>query len=232
MDFDSFRVLTFDCYGTLIDWEAGILNAMRTILAEHGKNPSGEEILALFGTLESHIEASGYRPYRDVLAMVVDGFGEALRFEPSTEERTALAESVPDWEPFDDTVVALRALGERYRLAVISNIDDDLFRASAARLGVEFDEVVTAEQVGSYKPSLKNFHVAFERLGHGPDGILHVAQILYHDIAPACTLGLRNVWINRRKEKKGHGATSPATATPDLEVANLISLSTLVCRTN
>ena len=128
--------------------------------------------------------------------------------------------------------MALRALGERYRLAVISNIDDDLFRASAARLGVEFDEVVTAEQVGSYKPSLKNFHVAFERLGHGPDGILHVAQSLYHDIAPACTLGLRNVWINRRKEKKGHGATSPATATPDLEVANLTALSTLMCPNN
>ena len=118
------------------------------------------------------------------------------------------------------------------RLAIISNIDDDLFRASTVRLGSEFDEVVTAEQVGSYKPSLKNFHVAFERLGHGPDGILHVAQSLYHDIAPASMLGLRNVWINRRKEKQGHGATGPGTATPDLEVANLISLSTLACPTN
>ena len=232
MDFDSFRVLTFDCYGTLIDWETGILNAMRTILAEHGKNTSDEEILALFGTLESQIEATAYRPYRDVLAMVVDGFGEALEFKPSATERAALAKSIRDWEPFEDTVVALGSLGERYRLAIISNIDDDLFRASTVRLGIEFDEVVTAEQVGSYKPSLKNFHVAFERLGHGPDGILHVAQSLYHDIAPASMLGLRNVWINRRKEKQGHGATSPATATPDLEVANLISLSTLACRTN
>ena len=228
MNFDSFRVLTFDCYGTLIDWETGIVNAMRPILAGHGKGLPEEEILALFGTLESQIEASGYWPYRDVLAMVVDGFGEALGFKPSAGERAALAESIRNWTPFDDTVVALKAFGETRRLAVISNIDDDLFRASAVRLGVEFDEVVTAEQIGSYKPSLKNFQVAFERLGHGPDGILHVAQSLYHDIAPACALGLRNVWINRRKSKNGFGEAGSATAKPDLEVPNLMALSTLM----
>ena len=228
MNFDSFQVLTFDCYGTLIDWEAGIVNAMQPILERHGKGPPEEGILALFGALEAQIEAFGYRPYREVLAMVVDGFGEALGFKPSAGERTALAESVRDWTPFDDTVVALKAFGESRRLAVISNIDDDLFRASAVRLGVEFDEVVTAEQVGSYKPSLKNFQVAFERLGHGPDGILHEAQSLYHDIAPACALGLRNVWINRRKSKKGSGAAGSATAKPDLEVPNLMALSTLM----
>jgi 2-haloacid dehalogenase len=222
------RVLTFDCYGTLIDWEAGILMAMRPILEEHGKCPPDEEVLGLFGTLEARIESSGYRPYREVLAGVVDGFGETLGFEPSAGERTALAESVENWPPFADTVVALRAFGGKYRLAVISNIDDDLFQASSARLGVEFDEVVTAEQVGCYKPSLKNFQVAFERLGHGPDGILHVAQSLYHDIAPARALGLRNVWVNRRAEKKGPGATSGATAKPDLEVPDLMALSSLM----
>ena len=154
--------------------------------------------------------------------------GRPLGFQPSAGERTALAESVEDWPPFDDTVAALKSFAGRYRLAVISNIDDDLFRASRARLGVEFDEVVTAEQVGSYKPSLKNFQVAFERLGHGPDGILHVAQSLYHDIAPARALGLSSVWVNRRAEKTGPGATARATVQPDLEVPDLMALSTLM----
>ena len=200
---------------------------MRPILEGHDRRPAEEDILTLFGALEADIEASGYRSYREVLAKVVDGFGEALGFHPSADERFALAESVEDWPPFDDSVAALRAFGGRYRLAVISNIDDDLFRASRARLGVEFDEVVTAEQVGSYKPSLRNFQVAFERLGHGPDGVLHVAQSLYHDIAPARALGLPSVWVNRRA-KKGPGATAGATAKPDLEVPDLMALSALM----
>lgn len=228
MSFDAFEWITFDCYGTLIDWESGILSAMGAILDAHDRRVPDDEILTLFGEVESRVEAGEYRRYRDILAGVVSGFGEALGFEPTREQVSALASSVGDWPVFPDTVTALRALATKYELAVISNVDDDLFVGSARRLGVELDEVVTAERVGSYKPSLANFRFAFDRLGCGPDGILHVAQSLYHDIAPARELGLACVWVNRRKGREGPGATAPATAQPDLEVPDLESLVNLM----
>lgn len=228
MNFDAFDSLTFDCYGTLIDWESGILAALQPILVGHGLTLEDGEVLAIFGRSESAVEAEEYRPYREILAEVVDDFGEALGFKPSAEERGSLAESISEWPLFGDTVDALQALKSRYRLAVISNIDDDLFAHSAQQLGVEFDEVVTAQQVRSYKPSLENFSAAFERLGHGPDGILHVAQSLYHDIGPARELGLSCVWVNRRAGKTGSGATAAARAEPDLEVPDLETLTMLM----
>ena len=228
MNFGSFDWLTFDCYGTLIDWESGILAALRPLLLRHGVAIDDEETLGLFASVESSVEADRYRPYREILAEVVDGFGRELNFAPSDSDRESLAESVIDWPPFADTVQALETLKGRYRLAVISNIDDDLFAHSERKLGVEFDEVVTAQQVGSYKPSLENFSVAFRRLGRGPDGILHIAQSLYHDIAPARLLGLSCVWVNRRAGKTGPGATAPATAEPDLEVPDLKTLTELM----
>ncbi len=228
MQFETFEWLTFDCYGTLIDWESGILSAMRAILDSHDRRVPDDEILTLFGEVESRVETGEYRPYRDVLAGVVSGFGAALGFEPTQEQVSALALSVGDWPIFPDTVAALTALKTRYKLAVISNVDDDLFAGSCRRLGVQLDEVVTAERVGSYKPSLANFRFAFDRLGLGPDGILHVAQSLYHDIAPARELGLACVWVNRRALRKGPGATASATADPDLEVPDLESLVMLM----
>ena len=228
MNFDAFDCITFDCYGTLIDWESGILSALRPVLTDHGVTVEDEEVLALFGTIESSVEAAGYRPYREILCEVVRGFGEALGFMPSGPERESLAESIRDWPLFADTADALGALKKRYRLAVVSNIDDDLFAHSAHKLGVDFDEVVTAQQVGSYKPSLEHFSVAFGRLGHGPERILHVAQSLYHDIGPARELGLSCVWVNRRVGKAGAGATAPATAEPDLEVPDLETLTMLM----
>ena len=120
MNFDSPRVLTFDCYGTLIDWEAGIVSAMRPILEGHDKCPAEEDILTLFGALEADIEASGYRPYREVLAKVVDGFGEALGFQPSADQRFALAESVEDWPPFDDSVALLIGLDRRLLFRILA----------------------------------------------------------------------------------------------------------------
>ncbi len=228
MRFDAFDWLTFDCYGTLIDWESGILSALQPLLAGHGVTIDDDEVLSLFGKVESSVEAERYRPYREILCEVVDGFGEALGFTPSGSERESLAESVREWPPFADSVDALAALKSRYRLAVISNIDDDLFAHSAQKFGVDFDEVVTAQQVGSYKPSLENFSVAFGRLGQGPEGILHVAQSLYHDIGPARELGLSCVWVNRRVGKMGSGATAPASAEPDLEVPDLETLTLLM----
>ena len=227
LDFAAFEVVTFDCYGTLIDWETGIRRSMGRILLAHERETPDEEILQRFAQLESDIQAGPYKPYREVLSDVVDGFGRAMGFQPSSEERSALADSIASWIPFVDTVPALRALGSRYRLAVISNIDDDLFLGSARQLGIDFDQVVTAQQLGSYKPALRNFQIAFDRLGVPPDRILHVAQSLFHDVAPANELGLSSVWVNRRSGRTGPGATAPSDAQPDLEVPNLAALADL-----
>ena len=226
LDFDRFTHLSFDCYGTLIDWERGILAALRPVLDHHGVALPDEQALELYGELESAAEAGPYRPYRDLLATVVDGFGERLGFVPTADERASLAASVGDWPPFPDTVAALRVLAERFQLVILSNIDDDLFVGSARRLEVPFAAVITAQQVGSYKPDPRNFYTLLERVG-APDRLLHVAQSLFHDIAPANALGLDTVWINRRHDRPGAGATPPATARPDLEAPDLATLARL-----
>ena len=228
MKLSSFEVLTFVCYGTLIDWESGILRAVQRVLAAHGRELPPAEILERFARFESTIQTGSYRTYRDVLSRVVDEFGRDLGFAPSPEERASLPESIARWAPFDDTVPALRVLAARYRLAVISNVDDDLFAFSERRLGVEFDEVVTAQQVGGYKPAARNFELALERLGLPIDSILHVAQSLFHDIAPAKRLGFAAVHVNRVSPHGGSGATMPVNARPDLEVRDLETLAKMV----
>ncbi|HEY8290915.1 MAG TPA: haloacid dehalogenase type II [Thermomicrobiales bacterium] len=227
LDFDRFTHLTFDCYGTLIDWERGILAALRPVLDHHGIALSDDAALEHFGAYESAAERGPYRRYLDVLATVMDGFGARFGFMPSADERAALAASVGDWPPFPDTVEALQSLGRRFRLVILSNIDDDLFAGSAKHLGVAFAAVITAEQVGSYKPDPRNFRALIERLDVAPDRILHVAQSLFHDIAPANALGLTTVWVNRRHDRPGSGATPPATARPDLEVPDMRTLAQL-----
>lgn len=227
-DFDRFTYLTFDCYGTLIDWERGILAALRPVLDRHGMTIADDAALALYGELESAAERGPYRPYRAVLAAVMDGFGERLGFAPTDAERAALAASVGDWPPFEDSVAALRALAGRFRLVILSNIDDDLFALSTRHLAVPFAAVVTAQQVGAYKPDPRNFRALLARLDTAPDRVLHVAQSLFHDIAPAHALGLTTVWVNRRHDRPGSGATPPATARPDLEVPDLRTLARLV----
>ena len=228
LDFDRYSHLTFDCYGTLIDWERGILAALRPILDRHGLAPTDDQVLELYGELEAAAEGGPYQPYRAVLAAVVDGFGARLGFAPSPEEREALAASVGAWPPFPDTIEALQSLAQRHRLVILSNIDDDLFAGSARQLGVEFAAVITAQQVGSYKPDRRNFRFALERLGVPADQVLHVAQSLYHDIVPAKDIGLTTVWVNRRHDRPGSGATPPATAQPDLEVPDLRTLARYV----
>jgi 2-haloacid dehalogenase len=197
------------------------------VLDRHGIAIADDAALELYGELESAEERGPYRAYRDLLATVMDGFGERLGFVPSADERAALAVSVGDWPPFPDTVEALRALTDRFRLVILSNIDDDLFALSARHLGVAFAAVVTAQQVGSYKPDPRNFRTLLARLGTTPDRVLHVAQSLFHDIAPANALGLTTVWVNRRHDRPGSGATPPATARPDLEVPDLRTLARL-----
>lgn len=222
---DTIEILTFDCYGTLIDWEAGLLDALRPILDRRALHPDGERVLELYAREEAEIEAGPYRPYREVLRGVLIAIGQELGFEPTGEEIADFAGSVTRWPPFPDSSAALVRLGRRYRLGVISNVDDDLFAASARRLGIRFDWVITAEQVGAYKPDRRNFLAAFERIGCPRDRILHVAQSLYHDIAPASALGLATAWINRRHDRTGSGATPPASARADLVFTDLLGLA-------
>jgi len=224
LNFDDFEVLTFDCYGTLIDWESGIWEALRPVLANHRIKIRIDRALELYGELESEAERGEYHEYKAVLQTVLEGLGSRLGFAPTQMELQHFSESVKDWPAFPDSARALQALKKKYKLAIISNIDDDLFVFSAQRLQIPFDWVITAQQAKSYKPSLTNFRLAFERIGLPGNKILHVAQSLYHDVVPAKALGLSTVWINRRHTKGGFGATPPAQAQPDLEIPDLQTL--------
>ncbi len=224
----DYEFLTFDCYGTLIDWETGLLRALGTVLRAHlAEIPPDDKLLDLYAAIEAKIEAGPYRSYRQVLEQVVREFGARLGFVPSPQETSALPESLPTWPPFPDTVAALGRLARRYKLAVISNVDDDLFAGTARQLGVPFTAVITAQQARSYKPSLHNFRLALERLNAPASNIVHVAQSLFHDVAPARQLGLATVWVNRRKGKAGSGATPASDAEPDLAVPDLKTLADL-----
>ncbi len=225
LDFSRFQVLTFDCYGTLIDWETGIFAALRPILAAHKKQLSDSELLEMYGELEAAAEGGDFRPYREVLKSVVRGLGQRLDFTPTEYEVRSLPESVAEWGPFSDTVAALRKLHARYKLAVISNIDDDLFVASARKLQVTFDSVTTARQARCYKPNVKIFNMALERIGVPREQVLHAGQSIYHDVIPAKSLGLATVWVNRPSPRPGSGAAKAAAGQPDLEVGNLATLA-------
>ncbi len=227
MNFAPFTVLTFDCYGTLIDWEAGILAGLRSVLMPRRIHTPDDELLGLFGELEAPIQYGAFRSYRDVLDLTMAALAARLGFEPTEAERTAISASLPSWRPFPDTVAALTRLKSRYRLGIISNVDDDLFAGSARQFGVDFDWVVTAQQVRSYKPSTNNFERALERIGRPRSEILHCAQSLFHDVGPAHELGLATVWVDRRAGKHGTGATPAATACPDLTVPDLATLARL-----
>ena len=228
MDADTYEVLSFDCYGTLVDWESGIVSGLRPVLRAHGVEASDDEILDLHaGTehrLQSASEEGGYVKYRDVLGEEVREAGRRWSFEPDTSEVGALPDSVRYWLPFPDTVNALHALKSRYELAIISNVDDGLFALTARYLEIEFDYIITAEQAGTYKPSLGNFELALKRIGAPPGRILHVAESLFHDHVPAKKLGLDTAWVHRRAFKGGFGATPPAEADFDIEVPDLESL--------
>jgi 2-haloacid dehalogenase len=227
LDFRRFEVLSFDCYGTLIDWETGILRALRPILAAHGVEAGDEELLEAFARHEAEVEAGPYRRYREVLAATLRGLGADLGFDPGYAEQDRFAGSVGDWPPFPDSPAALERLGERFRLAILTNCDDDLFAASQPRLGIEFDWVITAEQARSYKPSVKNFELAFSTIGFPRERILHVAQSRFHDHVPAKLLGMSTVWIDRRGDRAGSGATPPADARPDLCAPDMQTLAEL-----
>jgi 2-haloacid dehalogenase len=225
LDLTGVEALTFDCYGTLIDWEAGLSAAFEPILAAHDLDASGDGVLERYARHEAAAEAGPYLTYREVLAAGLRGVAVELGFSPTSSEVAAFSGSVVDWPAFPDSSAALQRLHRRFRLGVITNCDDDLFAASARRLGVDFDWVVTAEQARSYKPSEANFMLAFERLGLPRERIVHVAQSLFHDHVPAKRLELRSVWINRRGDRVGSGATPPAEASPDVTFPDMASFA-------
>ncbi|MFV8750529.1 haloacid dehalogenase type II [Nannocystaceae bacterium ST9] len=203
----DFEVISFDCYGTLIDWESGILAVMHPVIEFHELVCTSEEVLAAYARGESAVEASGWLPYREVLRRTFASMAKDLGFAPRREELELLEQGLPRWQPFADTVAGLRALkAAGHRLAVISNVDDDLFAGTSSRLGVEFDLVVTAAQAKHYKPHPAMFERAIERLGLPADRILHAAQSRFHDVATAKRLGMQTVHVVRESGRAG-GAT-------------------------
>jgi 2-haloacid dehalogenase len=227
LNLSAFDLLTFDCYGTLIDWETGIFSVLKPLLAAHGKSIPDSELLALYGEFEAQAEAGPYRSYRDVLQSVVRKIAARLGFAVTQTEAEALADSVPAWRPWPDTVAALQQLASRYQLAIISNIDDDLFQVTLKYLPVEFVDVTTAQQARCYKPGLEIFHLALGKTAVAKDRILHVGQSVYHDVLPAKSLGLATVWVKRPSPRTGIGAVKPAAGHPDLEVPDVAALARL-----
>lgn len=227
-DFSKFEAITFDCYGTLVDWETGILNALRTILRAHEISAAEGDLLEAYAEYEAIEEAGEFKSYREVLRGVVAGIGVRYGFDPSDHERDALADSIGAWPVFSDTINALRTLSSQYRLAIISNVDDDIFAATAQALEVDFDMVLTSQQARSYKPSPRNFELALTRLGLPKDKILHVAESVRHDVVPAKAMGISCVWVNRVKATGratgASGATAETSSGADLEVPDLKTL--------
>ncbi len=225
LDFSRFKVISFDCYGTLIDWETGILAALQPLLQKRSIDVSDAKLLQLYGELEAEAEAGEYKPYRQVLCEVAAGIGKRLGFETTSAEQNSLPDSVASWRPFPDTVDALHELHSKFKLAIISNIDDDLFAASARQLDTRFDHVITAFQARAYKPSPTIFRLGQERLGISTQEWLHAGQSIYHDVVPAQAMGIATVWVNRPSKRPGVGAVRQAAGVPDLEVRTLHDLA-------
>lgn len=228
MSFDSIRLITFDCYGTLIDWETGMLAALRPLFSHGEKHIPDPTLLEMYGEAEAEIESASYQRYRNVLFETVQEMGRRAGVSVTVPEAQQFANSLTLWEPFNDTVAALQLLSRKFRLGIISNVDDDLFASTQKKLATKFDVIVTAEQVQSYKPSLRNFQEAIRRSGLNKDQILHAGQSVYHDIVPSSFLGIANVWVNRPSIRPGSGAAKFASAQPTHEVHSLKELAILL----
>jgi 2-haloacid dehalogenase len=225
LELRRFDVITFDCYGTLIDWEAGILSALASFRSENGLRVADHELLEAYAALETALQGGDHVSYREVLRGVMRGLATRYSVPTARIDTDTLVASLPNWSPFSDTVEALHRLRRQCKLGIISNVDDELFAATARTLEVPFDWVITAEQVRAYKPSRQNFERALERIGIPKERVLHAAQSRFHDVAPASALGLATVWVNRRGDKPGAGATAPSGAVADLEVPDLATLA-------
>lgn len=229
MDFSRTHALTFDCYGTLVDWELGILTALRHLVPQLEQR-TDDELLSRFAAEERRLEEPPFRPYRQVLSDVAVALAEASAVRITPTEAAMFAASVPEWPPFAETRAALQRLAARYRLAVLSNVDRDLFAGTAAAIGVAFDVVVTAEDVASYKPHFAHFERGLSELGLERHEVVHVAESLRHDIVPARALGIPCVWVHRQERQRASGDPRSVRERPDLTVTSLTQLADLALR--
>ncbi|SAK82810.1 haloacid dehalogenase [Caballeronia temeraria] len=221
MKLTDFDTLTFDCYGTLIDWETGIFQALRPLLDRVKPALTRDQVLEAHARHESSQQR--YTPgkrYQDVLAIVYKRLAEEWDVSFTQEECIAYGRSIRDWPAFADSADALRYLKQHYKLVILSNVDNESFAYSNARLQVEFDAIYTAEDVGSYKPSPRNFEYMLEKLserGVRKERILHTAESLFHDHKPANDFGLASCWIYRRHAQSGFGATMDPGVQPNID---------------
>ena len=215
-----YDVVTFDCYGTLVDWEGGIAGAFAAKAAALGRPaPARQDVLAAYAEIEPEVEAGPYRPYREILAATASRVAGRLGWVVAESEAGFRAEILPSWPPFADTNPGLKRLSAAgIRLGILSNVDEDLLAGTRKLLEVSFDLVVTAERVRSYKPGHAHFEAARKALGPSARW-LHAAQSYFHDVVPAKALGLPVAWINRKREKAG------ASGPPDRELPDLTALA-------
>lgn len=192
--------ISFDCYGTLVDWVRGISGAFAEAAASDGVELAAGDVIAAYHEIEPEVQSDAYRPYREVLDETALRVAAKLGWALAPERAGFLAESLPEWPVFLDTRPALERLKDRYELAILSNIDDDLLQATLRRIGAEFDWTVTAQQVRSYKPERAHFLEALGRLDGDRRRLLHVAQSKFHDVQPCGELGIDCVWVNRQGE--------------------------------
>lgn len=214
MKLSDYKMLTFDTYGTLIDWESGIYNALEPLLDKLPLKLSRDEVLELFAECEMQQQASNpAQVYSSVLDEVSRAIAKKWQIKISDEEAVTFGRSVKHWPEFEDSAASLNYLRQHYLMATLTNCDRISYMGSNARLEIEWDAIYTAQDVGCYKPRLRNFDYMFEHarrdLGVLPQEILHVAQSLTHDMVPATSMGMTKVWINRRHNQEGLGATAP-----------------------
>ncbi len=218
---DTFDIITFDCYGTLIDWEGGIISAFQSEAAKDGVALRDDEIIEAYAAAESTVEAEPYLSYNLVLAETVRRVAASLGWDLSPERAIFLAASLPGWQPFPDTNPALERLSRRFQLGILSNVDDDLLAVTQRHLTVDFDLIVTAQQVKSYKPDPAHFKEALLRAGQ--KRLLHAAQSYFHDVVPTSALGIPVAWVNRKGSE-----IEPGGPTPAYEVRTLTELADLL----
>lgn len=221
MQLTDFKVLTFDCYGTLIDWETGMHEALEPLLARSGKAFTRDQVLETHARHEAAQEAeTPSMPYPELLACVHGRIAKEWGVKPRAGEAAAYGRSVKHWPAFADSAAALHYLKKHYKLVILSNVDRESFRSSNEKLEVKFDHIFTAQDIGSYKPDLRNFEYMIRKLaeaGYQKGDILHTAESLFHDHLPANKVGLASAWIHRRSGKEGHGATHPPEHMPNYD---------------
>lgn len=217
------KLLSFDCYGTLIDWEAGMVKALEIIKGKYGLEEDLHRLVDRYVQIELEVEKERYRKYSDVLTISLSKLLNEAGINPEPEDTRLFVKTLPSWPPFPETSDVIRQLKELgYKLAILSNIDNDLIAQSVKLIGAEFDYIITAEMTRSYKPAPGHWDMLLRVSGVERERVLHVAASIVHDIRPAKRLGFKAVWINRR------GDTKPSDVEPDYTMPNLEPLPTIL----